>query len=127
VSVPAIVCQAAVAVLLLAMVAWRFDPPLRSNLIEGSVTAWQRSDNPSPPGASPRTWLFVKMDDGRTVGVASERRGQPTEGERALVQERIGLFGTRKFYEKPTTGLRTLLTALPLLFDDLFDVGGQPI
>jgi len=41
------------------------------------------------------------MDDGRTVGVASERRGQPTEGERVLVQERIGLFGTRKFYETP--------------------------
>jgi len=36
------VCQVAAAVLLLAMVAWRFDPPLRSNLIEGSVTAWQR-------------------------------------------------------------------------------------
>ena len=51
----------------------------------------------------------------------------PADRRGVLVQARIGLFGTRKFYEKPTTGLRTLLTALPLLFDDLFDVGGQPI
>jgi len=74
-------CQVAAAVLLLAIVAWRFDPPLRSNLIEGSVTAWQRSDAPSPPSANPpRKWLFVKTEVGRTVGVASARRGQPTEG-----------------------------------------------
>jgi hypothetical protein len=49
VSIPAIICLVAAAVLLLVVVAWRFDPPLRSNLSEGSVTAWQRSDNPSPP------------------------------------------------------------------------------
>jgi hypothetical protein len=30
-----IVCQVAAAVLLLAVVAWRFDPALQSNLIEG--------------------------------------------------------------------------------------------
>jgi hypothetical protein len=100
--IPGIVWQVAAAVLLLAVVAWRLDPPLRSNLIAGSVTAWQRSDNPSPPSPNPRTWLFVKMDDGRIVGVASKREGpQPTEGERVLVQERIGLFGTRKLYEMP--------------------------
>lgn len=46
--------------------------------------------------------LVVKLDDGRTVGVYSQRTHWPTEalpaaGERVLVQERIGLLGSRKF------------------------------
>jgi hypothetical protein len=102
VSPLSILCWVAVATLLLAVLAWRFDPPLRSNLIDGSVVGWQRSDNPSPPSAHlHRTWLLVKIDDGRTVGVASDRESQPSAGERVIVQERIGLLGTRKFYEMP--------------------------
>ena len=96
-----IVCQVAAAVLFLAVLAWLFDPPLRSDLIEGSVIGWHRLHIPSPPSAGLHSTLLVKMDDGRTVGVASERKVQPSEGERVLVQERVGLLGLSKFYEMP--------------------------
>ena len=81
------------------LLAWKYDPPLRSNLTGGAVISWMRSGLPQDP----RQWtqLFVKIDDGRTVRVTSERTAQPTVGERVLVQERIGLLGTRTFYEMP--------------------------
>jgi hypothetical protein len=61
-------------VLLLAVAAWK-DPPLQSVLIGVSVIGWQRSEVPAPPSAALyRMRLRVKQDDGRTVGVASERR-----------------------------------------------------
>lgn len=87
------------AMLLLAGLAWKFDPPLQSNLAGGAVIGWHRSGIPSE--ARHWTTLFVKIDDGRTVRVASERKAQPTVGERVLVQERVGLLGSRKFYEMP--------------------------
>lgn len=87
------------SVFLLGLLAWGFDPPLRSKLIEGSIVRWQYSDNPYPGADFKTMWLLVKMDDGRTVGVASQRMRQPTAGDRVLVQERIGLLGSRKFYD----------------------------
>ena len=46
--------------------------------------------------------LVVKADDGRNIGVSSERRIPPKPGERILVQERVGLLGSRSFVEIPT-------------------------
>jgi len=78
---------------------WAIDPPWRVNEIRGSVVSW---------GARPMPYVFiryykmllvVKTDDGRNVGVSSERRVPPTLGERILIQERIGLLGSRSFVE----------------------------
>jgi hypothetical protein len=92
------------AVFLLGLLAWGFDPPLRSKLIEGSIIRWQYVDKPRSGRTLNILQLIVKLDDGRTVGVASQRTHWPTEawptaGERVLVQERIGLLGSRKFYD----------------------------
>jgi len=81
-------------ILLLVALVWKFDPPVRSNLASGVIISWHRSGVPSEA-------LFVKIDDGRTVRVASERTAQPKVGDRVRVQERTGLFGTRKFFEMP--------------------------
>jgi hypothetical protein len=89
-------------VCILAVLIWQYDPPLRTNLVEGSIVSWQRSENPYPGTYVVPFWLVVKTDDGRTVGVASYRSSRPTEGERVLVQERVGLLGISKFYETPT-------------------------
>jgi len=86
-------------ILLLVALVWKFDPPVRSNLASGVIISWHRSGVPSE--ARQWTWLFVKIDDGRTVRVASERTAQPKVGDRVRVQERTGLFGTRKFFEMP--------------------------
>ena len=98
-SATLMVGAAILLILLLGAAVWKFDPPVRSNLAGGAVISWHRSGVPSE--AREWTWLFVKMDDGRTVRVSSERTAQPTVGERVRVQERAGLFGTRKFYEMP--------------------------
>ena len=88
-------------VVMLALLIWAADPPLWSNLVEGSIVRWQYTDNPRPGASFTTMWLLVKMDDGRTVGVTSQRMRPPTEGERVLVQERTGLLGIPKFYEIP--------------------------
>ena len=72
-----------------------FDPPVRSTLGDGSIVYWQGGDNRY------RLWLLVKLEDGRTVGVGSQRMHQPTKGERVVLREQIGLLGTSKFYEPP--------------------------
>jgi hypothetical protein len=46
--------------------------------------------------------LVVKADDGRNIGVSSERKVPPTPGERILIQERVGLLGSRSFVEIPS-------------------------
>jgi len=84
---------------MLALLIWAADPPLWSNLIEGSIVRWQPTDNPYPGAQFSSMYLLVKIDDGRTVGVASQRMRPPTQGERVLVQERTGLLGIPKFYE----------------------------
>jgi hypothetical protein len=85
-------------VLMFPVLVAKYDPPVRSNLTGGAVVSWKRSGLPSD--ARQWTQLFVKIDDGRTVRVASERTA-PTVGERVRVQERIGLLGTRTFHEMP--------------------------
>jgi hypothetical protein len=93
------------ALFLLGLFAWVFDPPLRSKLIEGSIVRWQWTEIGQDGTTLQHTaWFLVKLDDGRTVGVASQRAhwptaAWPTEGERVLVQERIGLLGSRRFYD----------------------------
>jgi hypothetical protein len=89
-------------VFLLGLLVWGFDPPVRSKLIEGSIIRWQYIDNPRSGRTLQPMSLVVKLDDGRTVGVYSQRTHWPTEalpaaGERVLVQERMGLLGSRKF------------------------------
>jgi hypothetical protein len=49
-----------------------------------------------------KMFLVVKADDGRNIGVSSERRIPPKPGERILIQERVGLLGTRSFVEIPS-------------------------
>jgi hypothetical protein len=87
---------------ILAVLIWQFQPPLRTNFMEGSIVSWQRAENPYAGAYVIPIWLVVKMDDGRTVSVASHRSSRPAEGERVLVQERVGLLGFSKFYEMPT-------------------------
>jgi hypothetical protein len=72
------------------------DPPVRSTLDDGSIVYWQGGDNRY------RLWLLVKLDDGRTVGVGSQRMLQPTKGERVVLREQIGRLDTSKFFEVPT-------------------------
>lgn len=43
--------------------------------------------------------LFVRTDDGRTIGVYSTRHIPPRTGDRVVIQERIGLLGTRAYVE----------------------------
>lgn len=90
--------------LMLGMVVYVFDPPLRSRLVEGSIVRWQWTEIGQSGTTLYTARLLVKLDDGRTVGVKSQRAhwpaaGWPTEGERVLVQERKGLLGSRKFYD----------------------------
>src|SRR5215468_2843320 len=92
------------SLLMLGLLAWVFDPPLSSQLIEGSIVRWQWTETGQSGTNLYSAWLLVKLDDGRTVGVASQpahwpAAGWPTEGGRVLVQERIGLLGSRKFYD----------------------------
>jgi hypothetical protein len=88
-------------VVTLALPIWGADPPLWSNLIEGSIVRWQYTDNPNPGAHFTTMWLLVKMDDGRTVGVTSQRIRPPTEGERVLVQERTGLLAHPQILRDP--------------------------
>jgi len=89
---------------MLGLVVRVFDPPLRSKLIEGSIVRWQWTEIGQSGTNLYSARLLVKLDDGRTVGVHSQRAhwpaaGWPAEGGRVLVQERIGLLGSRKFYD----------------------------
>ena len=89
---------------MLGLVVWVLDPPLRSKLIEGSIVRRQWTENGQSGATLYTARLLVKLDDARTVGVKSQRAhwptaGWPTEGERVLVQERIGLLGSGKFYD----------------------------
>ena len=81
---------------------WAIDPPWRVNEIHGSVVSWGARPMPNVVFQYYKVLLVVKTDDGRNVGVSSERRVPPTLGERILIQERIGLLGSRSFVEIPT-------------------------
>jgi hypothetical protein len=80
---------------------WSIDPPWRVNELEGSVVNWGRQETPNVVVRYYKMLLFVRTDDGRNIGVSSERRAPPTPGERILLQERVGLLGTRSFVEIP--------------------------
>jgi len=75
---------------------WSLDPPWRVNEIHGSLAM------PNVVFQYYKMLLVVKTDDGRNIGVSSERRVPPMPSERILIQERIGLFGSRSFVEIPT-------------------------
>jgi hypothetical protein len=81
---------------------WSLDPPWRVNEIHGSVVSWGARPMPNVVIRYYKMLLVVKTDDGRNIGVSSERRVPPTPGERILIQERIGLLGSRAFVEIPT-------------------------
>ena len=81
---------------------WGIDPPWSVNEIRGSVVSWGVQESPNVVLRYYKMLLVVKADDGRNIGVSSERRVPPKPGERILVQERVGLLGSRSFVEIPT-------------------------
>jgi hypothetical protein len=81
---------------------WAIDPPWSANEIRGSVVSWGQQDRPNVVLRYYKMFLVVKADDGRNIGVSSERRIPPKPGERILIQERVGLLGSRSFVEIPS-------------------------
>ena len=81
---------------------WAIDPPWSVNEIRGSVVSWGVQETPNVVLRYYKMLLVVKADDGRNIGVSSERRVPPKPGERILVQERVGLLGSRSFVEIPS-------------------------
>jgi hypothetical protein len=84
---------------LLLLALWGFDPPVSARIIQGTIVS---SSELHYQPTYYRTTLVVKTDDGRLVLASSERRVLPHEGERAIMQERVGLFGSRKYVEVPS-------------------------
>ena len=84
------------------MAVFSIDPPWRVNELEGAVVGWGKQETPNVVIRYYKMLLYARTEDGRNVAVSSERRLPPKLGERILVQERIGLFGTRSFVELPT-------------------------
>jgi hypothetical protein len=80
---------------------WAVDPPWSVNEIHGSVVSWGQQEMPNVVLGYYKMFLAVKADDGRNIGVSSERRTPPKPGERILIQERVGLLGSRSFVEIP--------------------------
>jgi hypothetical protein len=81
---------------------WSIDPPWRVNELQGSVVSWGKQETPNVVIRYYKMLLYARTDDGRNIAVSSERRIPPKPGERILIQERVGLFGTRSFVEIPT-------------------------
>ena len=98
--------QIAAVILMLAFVAiavvWSIDPPWRVTELQGAVVGWGKQETPNVVIRYYKMLLYARTDDGRNIAVSSERRVPPKLGERILVQERLGLFGTRSFVELPT-------------------------
>ncbi len=83
-------------------VVWSIDPPWSVNELQGSVVSWGRQESPNVVIRYYKILLAVRTDDGRNIGVSSERGVPPKLGERIQIQERVGLFGTRSFVEIPS-------------------------
>ena len=81
---------------------WAIDPPWSVNEIRGSVVSWGVQETPYVVLSYYKMFLVVKADDGRNIGVSSERRIPPKPGERILIQERVGLLRSRSFVEIPS-------------------------
>jgi hypothetical protein len=84
---------------LLLLALWFFDPPVSAGIIQGTVVASTEPNHGRP--LYYRTTLMVRTDDGRLVMALSERRELPPPGQHVIMQERVGLFGTRKYVEVP--------------------------
>jgi hypothetical protein len=100
-------CLAIIGVILVAAFAvfaavWAIDPPWSVNEIHGSVVSSGGRQTPNVASRYYKMLLVVKADDGRNIGVSSERKVPPTPGERILIQERVGLLGSRSFVEIPS-------------------------
>jgi hypothetical protein len=81
---------------------WMNDPPWRVRGAEGSVISFSAPQVPwQMITAYYKTALLVRTDDGRTVGVRSQRSAPPAIGERVFLQERFGMLGTHTFVEVP--------------------------
>ena len=98
----AIMVLVAIATAVFATV-WSIDPPWSVSELQGSVVNWGKSEAPNVHIRYHRMWLFVRTDDGRDVGVSSERGVPPMPGERVLIQERVDLLRTRLFVEIPSS------------------------
>jgi hypothetical protein len=81
---------------------WSIDPPWHVNELQGSIAGWGKQETPNVVIRYYKMLLFVRTDDGRNIGVSSERRAPPQLGERIMIQERVGLLGTRSFVEIPS-------------------------
>jgi hypothetical protein len=77
------------------------DPPWRVTEIEGVVLGSGNTIAPRVRVQYYKMHLLVKADDGRNIGVFSERHVPPAVGTRITIQERLGLLGTRTFIEIP--------------------------
>jgi hypothetical protein len=75
------------------------DPPWQVSEIQGVVLGAGNRIAPSVRIDFYKVHLLVKADDGRTLGVYSERHVPPATGTRITMQERVGLLGTRTFVE----------------------------
>jgi hypothetical protein len=95
------VIVSAVCVMMFVVDARAFDPIWSTNEVRGTVVSWGSLDSPKVALYYYKATLAVKADDGRLVSVRSERRIAPTVGERIIMQERVGLFGTLKYVEIP--------------------------
>ena len=80
---------------------WSIDPARRITKLQGTVMSSGASQAPNNVIRYYKMNLLVQIDDGRRVGVLSERRSAPSIGERVTVQERIGWLGTARFVEIP--------------------------
>ena len=96
----------AIGVILLVAIAlfglvWSIVPPWKVKELQGSVVSWGEQVMPNVVIRYYKMLLIVRTDDGRDIGVSSERRVPPKPGERIFIQERVGLLGTRSFVEIP--------------------------
>lgn len=83
-------------------IAWLIDPPRKVSEIQGVVIGSGNRIVPRVRIEYYKVHLAVKADDGRNLGVYSERHVPPAVGTRITIQERLGWLGTRTFVEIPT-------------------------
>jgi hypothetical protein len=99
------VIYALLALLAIAVVAAvfvrQYDPPWSVKQVQGTVIGWGAVQSPKMVIQYYRSTLAVKAGDGRLMSVHSERYVAPPIGERIIMQERVGLFGTLKYVELP--------------------------
>ena len=97
--------RVAFVVLILSLTAfgllWSYDPTRSVKEIEGTIVSWGVPEGPNNAIRYYKMWLLVQTDDGRRVGVSSERRTAPVVSERIAIQERLGWLGTTSFVEIP--------------------------